>query len=401
VPEQCEFLLGSYSYIYSRPYSWAPLYIYTTNSYREINPAIAKKDFTDTDVKTLYEIFTDVELPRLTKQFSVARCVISRPGFDVSLARSFVSYQLTSTTLDLSEGICLESEGYDYIAMHLTCKDVPALFIGFVGTTHNVREREVVLCPGVRFEWDESHYILPRLMRDIENKTKIKAQKSTRGQYIGKRAAFIGIPSTGKRILFRNYIGTLMHNPSLDKFPIAARTKDLLTFFNYVNAVYQKHHLARVQSTVASFVSKAKAKIANPGTKDKELSIEFNALLEKIQRENLLGGSTETATLDAVGALFFRMEKSAKTIYMPWNFTMYERENQTDPKIFKAQMKPLKSASYRVYQFLQDEKARPSEPWIADRTHSVIDWRFPITPTGIATHKYIVLKNEGRAPSLA
>src|SRR2546430_9555769 len=115
VPEQCEFLLGSYSYIYSRPYSWAPLYIYTTNSYREINPAIAKKDFTDTDVKTLYEIFTDVELPRLTKQFSVARCVISRPGFDVSLARSFVSYQLTSTTLDLSEGICLESEGYDYI----------------------------------------------------------------------------------------------------------------------------------------------------------------------------------------------------------------------------------------------------------------------------------------------
>ena len=54
---------------------------------------MAKRDFSDRDVKTLYEVFTDIHLPVLTRFIELARCVISTPKFDVSLSSFPISLQ--------------------------------------------------------------------------------------------------------------------------------------------------------------------------------------------------------------------------------------------------------------------------------------------------------------------
>ena len=379
------FFLQSYIYILSRPYCWAPLYIYTTNSYRKINAAIASKDFSDTDVKTLYEVFTDIHLPVLTPFVQLARCVISTPKFDVSLAASFTSYQLTSTTLNVSKGICLESEGYDYIAMHLTCNNVPALFIGFSGTTHRTSEREVVLCPGLRFEWDKTTYFEEHDMKRISDD--VALTKSTNGQYIGKY--------NGKRIFYRNYIARVIDHPILNELPIEARTKDVMTFFNYVNNIYNAERQKRVEQTVASFISKTKAK-AKAHTKPPDFDITSSVTLD-----DLLAASQDpdrkrkerNEYLDKAEQEFIQMEKYANVIYMPWTFDAFEVDDE-DPeqdlllKQVLDSLKPIKRRAPKLHAFLIHFQARPSQPWKHAKTFT--------TNAG----RKIQVQNTGKEPAI-
>jgi len=380
---ECDFLMESYLYIHSRPHSWAPLYIYTTNSYKKINPAIASKDFSVADVKALYEIFTDFALPRLHKDVHVTRCVTSRPGFDVAHASSFSSYQLTSTTLDIAGGICLESKGDDYIAMYLTCNNVPALFIGFKGTTHNTSEREVILCLGLRFVWDKTTHV-PKSVTSALKKNGISVKVAPNGQHVGA----YGSKKQDKKIFVRNYTARLMDNPVLEKFPIEARTKNLMTFFQYVNAVFLKHREERVNAHVATFIERAKANVLTSGTRraDEQMwSIALNSLLSKIQRNNLEGDSQDTADMQEAERLMNKMLEQAKIIYLPWDFTVFGRAGGVKMyhEDLRKLMKPLRKNAPSTYKLLMKYQHVSFIPWRGQYKHH---------------GRLITVVNEGHAP---
>jgi hypothetical protein len=362
---QIRFLFESFLYIMKRPYSWAPLYIYTTNSYKEINPAMAQKDFTDADVKLLYEIFTDVNLPVLNKEVVLARCVISRRVFDITHAASFTSYQLTSTTLSQNEGICLESEGKDYIAMHIRCNHVPGLFIGFRGLTTHLYEREVVLCPGVRFEWEKSRYLDAGTVAYMNGNNVEGITKASKGQYVGTHKS--------KLIFHRNYIARVIEHPILNKFPIEARTKHLMNFFVYVNRVFEKDRAERVNKKVALFISKTKAKMEG----DERLSTKLNSYLELWQWTYYKEGVEIAAE-----RIFQKMQATALDIYLPWSFTLYQDH---DADLERA-ARSLRQNAPNLMKMLDTFKAEPSRPWEETRPYTFENGRT------------VTVHNDGKAP---
>lgn len=148
------FLMDSYLFILARRDLWDALYMFTLGDYANMNVQISKRMFDkDDNIRKLYEAMLDPEIPLLPETMEVYRCTTSNANFDIVNFKSFTSYRLTSVTLDSSIKTCLASnDGTEVVKMMITPKFVPGLFIGFQNISHHVKEREILLCPGIRFQ---------------------------------------------------------------------------------------------------------------------------------------------------------------------------------------------------------------------------------------------------------
>lgn len=160
-PASIQFLLDSYLFIMKRRHIWDAIFMFTLHGFTSMNAQISRRVFDqDPNVRIMYDAMLDPEIPLLPESMEVYRCTMPNENFDILPLKSFVSYRLTSVTRDPQITTCLlDNPGDVWLKMMIKPLFVPALFIGFHNTTQHIEEREILLCPGIRFTqipvWDK------------------------------------------------------------------------------------------------------------------------------------------------------------------------------------------------------------------------------------------------------